>query len=118
MSGDIRRERGNGEKNQIIHYNGLVFLRGLVALRKVDSVADQTRQVLARVDECLALAGTSRTRILQATVYLSDMSRKEEMNAVWAEWMPAEFEPARVTVGVTLSSPETLVEIMVTAAAG
>ena len=118
MSGKISRARGNGIKNQIIEYGGLVFLRGLVALWKTDSVADQTRQILARIDECLAAAGTSKTRILQATVYLSDMSRKEEMNEVWAEWMPPEHEPARVTVGVTLSSPETLVEILVTAAQG
>lgn len=116
MSEDIRRSRVDGAKNQIIEHGGVVYLRGIVAERKVDSVAEQTRQILARIDKHLAAAGTSKARILQATVYLADMTRKADMDRVWSDWMPAEHEPARATVGVVLSSPETLVEIMVSAA--
>lgn len=116
MSGPIKRSRVDGDKNQVIECGGFIFLRGLVALDKSDSVAGQTEQILSRIDKCLESAGTSKARILQATVYLADMSRKEEMDRVWSAWMDPQYEPARATVGVILSTPETLVEIMVIAA--
>ncbi len=116
MTKEIKRTKLDAVKNQAVEYAGLVFLRGIVAEDRSATLAGQTRQVLAKIEDHLERAGSSKTRILQATVYLSDMSRKEEMNEIWYQWMPPEHEPARVTVGVNLSSAETLVEIMVTAA--
>lgn len=115
-TGAIGRLRVDGPKNQVIAHGDTLYLRGMVAERRINSMSSQTEQILAKVEKCLQAAGSSKERILQATVYLSDMSRKEEMNAVWAAWMPPEHEPARVTVGVELSSPETLIEIIVVAA--
>ena len=64
----------------------------------------------------LAEAGSDKSHLLSATIYLSDMSRKEEMNKVWQGWMDPKNPPARATVGVDLGGPNVLVEIMVIAA--
>lgn len=116
MKATVERKRLGASKNQAIEFAGLVFLRGIVAEDKSGTVADQTRQILMKIEKNLEAAGSSKTRILQATVYLSDMGRKSEMNEVWYQWMDPEHEPARVTVGVELWTPETLVEIMIIAA--
>ncbi len=77
----------------------------------------QTASCLAQIDALLARAGSSKSRILSATVYLTDMSSYAGMNAAWEAWMPAGCGPARATVGaVTLAKPEWLVEIQIVAA--
>jgi enamine deaminase RidA (YjgF/YER057c/UK114 family) len=97
-----------------VQYGDLVFLSGITADDKSADMAEQTRQTLAKIDQHLADADTDKSRLLAATVYLADMSQKEEMNRVWVDWIDAQNPPARATVGVTLT-PRTLVEIMVIA---
>ena len=75
---------------------------------------EQTEQVLAKIDGFLAEAGTDKTRILSATVYLAAISGKDEMNEAWMAWLDKSDLPARAAVGVQLT-PNTLVEIMVCA---
>ena len=101
---------------RVVVHNNVAYLSGLVADDKSAGMADQTKQILAKIDKHLADAGTNKSRLLSATVYLSDMSRKSEMNEVWSAWIDPANPPARTTVGVELSSPETLIEITVTAA--
>jgi enamine deaminase RidA (YjgF/YER057c/UK114 family) len=75
----------------------------------------QTKSALARIDESLALAGTDKSRILSAIVYVADMTRKAELNKAWDEWVDPRHPPMRACLGVALEPPH-LVEIVVTAA--
>lgn len=112
---DIDRIRPGAWNSRACVHGDLVFLSGTVADDKSLPMKEQTAQVLAKIDAVLAEAGTDKTRILSATVYLADLGRKDEMNEAWMAWMDADHPPARAAVGVTLT-PGTLVEIMVCAA--
>ena len=81
-----------------------------------DSVADQTRQCLAEVDRILAAAGTDKTRILSAQIWLADIATFPQMNAVWDAWVPQGHTPARATGEAKLATPAYKVEVIVTAA--
>ena len=79
-------------------------------------MAGQTEQTLAALDKNLADAGTDKSRILTATVYITDMARKDEMDAVWCDWIgPAENWPQRACVCTGLAG-NTMVEIVIVAA--
>ncbi len=112
---DIARIQPGAWNSRASVHGDLVFLSGTVADDKTLPMKEQTAQVLAKIDAILAEAGTDKTRILSATVYLADLGRKDEMNEAWMAWMDADHPPARAAVGVTLT-PGTLVEIMVCAA--
>ncbi len=112
----ITRFGGNAINARVVIHGGVAYLSGIVADDKSAGIADQTRQILAKIDKHLADAKTSKSKLLSAIVYLSDMSKKEEMNAVWSSWIDAANPPVRACVGAELSSPSTLIEIMVTAA--
>jgi enamine deaminase RidA (YjgF/YER057c/UK114 family) len=99
-------------------HNGLVFVGGTVADDMSAGLEGQTKQILAKLDEYLGAAGTDKTRLLSATVYLTDLSRKPEMDKVWKQWVAPEHLPARATLGVADLGEDTLVEIAITAAAG
>ena len=102
--------------SQAVVHGGLAYLAGIVADDLVPSVADQTRQILAKIDRLLAMAGSDKTRILKANIWLTDIRRFDEMNAVWDGWVAPGHPPARATVEARLASPGYLVEIMVEAA--
>ena len=93
----------------------LVFCSGIVADDKALDMKGQTAQVLKKIDGVLAQAGTSKSRILSATVYMADASLKDEMNAAWMAWVDRANLPTRTAVGVVLT-PGTLVEITICAA--
>ena len=112
---DIDRIQPGDWNSRACVFGNLVFLSGTVADDKTLPMKEQTAQVLDKIDAGLEQAGTDKTRILSATVYLADLGRKEEMNEAWMAWMDADNPPARAAVGVTLT-PGTLVEIMVCAA--
>lgn len=80
------------------------------------SIQEQTRQLLARVDERLALAGSDKSRILFAHVMISDMRHFAGMNEVWDAWVDQDSPPARACGACDLGSPDMKVEIIVTAA--
>ena len=78
--------------------NGMVFLAGQVADKAAGgSIAAQTKEILASIDELLAQAGTDKTRLLSVNIWLSDMSTFAEMNSVWDGWTPQGHTPARAT---------------------
>jgi enamine deaminase RidA (YjgF/YER057c/UK114 family) len=105
--------------SQAVVHGGLAFLAGQVALDAPGgSVADQTRSILARIEDLLGRAGSDKTRILSATIWLADMATFGEMNAVWDAWVPPGAAPARATVEARLAAPEFKVEIAVVAAGG
>ena len=110
-----RIEVGKRMSQAAIH-GDTVYLAGQVADDPVPSVGKQTRQILARIDRILKQAGTDKTRILKANIWLSDIRSFDEMNKEWDKWVPKGNSPARATVESRLAGPEYLVEIMVTAA--
>jgi enamine deaminase RidA (YjgF/YER057c/UK114 family) len=100
----------------VVHGN-VVYVAGQTAgPDPAAGVKGQTEQVLRRIDEQLAAAGTDKSRLLTATVYLSDIRYFDEMNAVWEAWVDKSNLPTRATVEAKLASPRLLVEIVVSAA--
>jgi enamine deaminase RidA (YjgF/YER057c/UK114 family) len=111
-----RIEAGKRMSSAVVH-EGRVFLAGQVAeVNAGKSVGEQTREILATIDKLLKKAGTDKTRILSANIWLSDISTFAEMNAEWDKWIVAGQTPARATVESKLAGPQYKVEIMLTAA--
>lgn len=101
--------------SQAVIHGGIVYLAGQVG-EPGTSVAEQTRAVLGSVDALLNEAGSSRERILQATIWLADMDDFEAMNEVWDAWVPAGHAPARACGEARLAAPGYRVEVLVIAA--
>lgn len=101
--------------SQATIHGDTVYLAGQISSDASD-VAGQTQAVLDKIDALLARAGTQKTRVLSATIYLTDISTFGEMNDVWKKWVPVGATPARATVEAKLALPEFLVEISVVAA--
>src|SRR4051812_44552422 len=111
---DIQRFPGNAQgRSRAVAFENLVF--SVATAPGSPSVQEQTRQVLARIEQSLLDGGSDRTRLLSATVYLADIARKAEMDDVWNAWIGPEHWPQRACVQVGLS-PGVLVEITVIAA--
>ncbi len=100
----------------VIH-GDTVYLAGQVADKAAGaSVAEQTREILAIIDGLLAEAGSDKSRLLSATIYLPDIATFAEMNAVWEGWVAKGHTPARATVEAKLAAPKYTVEIACIAA--
>jgi enamine deaminase RidA (YjgF/YER057c/UK114 family) len=111
---DPSRARGS----QISVHNGTVYFAATPD-RPFDaglSATEQTRQLLKRVDERLALAGSDKAHILAAHVMIADMRYFAEMNAVWDEWVDQGSPPVRACGACALGSPDMKVEVVITAA--
>lgn len=113
----ITRLHTNALMSQAVVHGGVVYLAGQVDLESpAPTVAAQTERILARIDALLAEAGSDKSRLLTATIWLTDLSQFQAMNEVWKQWLPAGSAPARATVQAGLALPGLLVEIAVTAA--
>ena len=111
-----RHETGPRMSKAVIH-GDTVYLAGIVAdSPKGKSVAEQTKNILSQIDGFLALAGTDKTKLLSANIWITDMANFAEMNSVWDSWGSPGNTPARATVEAKLASPDYKVEIMVVAA--
>ena len=114
MNHDISHIELGPRYSQAVVHKGIVYLSGQVGEPKA-SIAEQTRGALANIDRILAAAGSHKSRILQVTVWLSDISHWAAMTAIYEEWIPKEAVPARASVESRLV-PSYDVEIMLTAA--
>jgi len=112
----IERKHISQRMSQLVIHNGLVFTAGQVAADTSQDASGQTRQVLAQIDTLLAEAGTDKTRLLKANIWLSDIRYFDQMNSIWDHWVYAEHPPVRACVEARLAGPEFLVEIQVVAA--
>lgn len=112
----IVRHHAGPRMSQAVEHGGTVYLAGQVADNADLGVAGQTEQVLAAIDRLLAECGTSKAKILSATIYLADMGTFAEMNSVWDVWVDKANPPARATVEAKLAAPKYKVEIAVIAA--
>ena len=113
----IKRLQAGPRMSQAVIHNGTIYLAGQVANDPEKDVGDQTRQILASIDALLAEAGSDKTRILSAQIFLADIADFAAMNAQWDAWVPAGHTPARATTAAKLATPKYRVEIMVVAAA-
>ena len=115
----IQRIDTNQRMSQAVVHGDTVYLAGQVAFGAPGtSVMEQTKDVLQRIDDYLAQAGTNKSNLLSATIWLTDIATFDEMNAVWDAWVSPGNQPARACVESTLAMPQFTVEISVTAAIG
>ena len=97
----------------VVHGN-TVYLAGQVS-GDSDTMKGQTEQVLKKIDGLLASAGTNKSKLLSATIYITDMRLFNDMNAVWDAWVDPQNTPARATVQAALANPKLMVEISIVA---
>ena len=102
--------------SQATIYNSVVNVCGLTADNLSLNAKGQTEQILAKIDDRLASCGTNKSKLLMATIYLTNMDDKSGMNEAWTAWLGDLERPARACVGTALGSADTLVEIVVSAA--
>lgn len=111
----IKRFSGsNPARSRAVAHGGVVYTVA-TAKDKSGALYAQTKDALAQIDATLAEAGSSKSRILRTTVYITDMSKKPEMDRAWDEWVDKANPPQRACIGVALADKD-LVEILVTAA--
>jgi enamine deaminase RidA (YjgF/YER057c/UK114 family) len=113
----IERHEVGPRMSQIVIHGDTVYLAGVVAHDSAGkSVAEQTKEILATIDRYLKQAGTDKSKLLKANIWLTDIATFNEMNAIWDGWVSPGNTPARATVEAKLAAPQFKVEIMVTAA--
>lgn len=101
--------------NAVVH-GDTVYTAGVVAKDLDADIAGQTEQVLAEIDRLLKLAGSDRTKILSATIWVPDIRLRTPLNEVWTRWTDKSHLPARACIEAKLADPRALVEIAVIAA--
>ncbi len=112
----IQRVDVGPRMSEMAVHNGVVYLAGQVAEDGSQDITGQTQQVLAAVDALLARAGSDKSKILRAQIFLVDLADFAAMNAVWEQWVVAGHTPPRATVQAALARPEWKIEVVVTAA--
>ena len=115
MNTDITRHGIGPRMSEAVAYNGILWVAGQLG-EPGGSVADQTRQALAAIDAILAKAGTDKTKILRAQIYLPNLSDFPRMNEVWEKWVVPGHTPTRATVQAALANPKWKIEVVITAA--
>ncbi|WP_373819968.1 RidA family protein [Glaesserella sp.] len=112
----IQRFQVGKRLSEMAVYNGIAYLAGQVPEDDSLDMYGQTKQVLAEIDKLLEEAGTDKSRILMAQVFVANMIEFDEMNRAWDEWVPAGNSPPRASIEAKLANPNWKVEIVVTAA--
>ena len=117
VSESIKRLMPGPRMSQGVVHGGLLYTAGQVD-KESAGVGEQTENVLAKIDALLAQANSSKSLLLSASIWLSDITTFDDMNRVWERWIDPNNPPARFTVGSSLAAPEYKVEIAVVAVAG
>ena len=113
----IQRFETGPRMSQVVVHGNTVYLAGVVAGKAAGgSVTEQTKDILSIIDGFLKKAGTDKSKLLSANIWITDMSKFAEMNAEWDAWVSPGNTPARATVEAKLAAPGYHVEIMVVAA--
>ena len=113
---EIEKHHTSPRMSQLVIHGDTIYLAGQVANDQDSDITTQTEQVLEKIDEYLAEAGSDKSKILSAQVWLSNMAYFDQMNHVWEAWMPVGFAPARACIEARLALPGLLVEIGIVAA--
>ena len=117
MTQDIQRFQTNARMSQTVVAGGFVFLAGQVPTSTGESVTAQATEILQRIERMLVDAGTDKTRLVTANVWLTDAKHFADFNAVWDAWVPEGHAPTRACVQSGLMRPGIDVEVAVTALA-
>ena len=112
----ITRHEQSPILSQAVQYGETVYLAGVVAKNLDQDVKGQTQQILGDIDRLLAKCGSSKSKVLQATIWVTDIRNRAPMNEVWTAWVDAKNLPARACVEAKLAAPPYWVEIRVVAA--
>lgn len=112
----IQRINPQAQWSDAVVHNGTAYF--VEVPESGSDISSQTLALLAQAERTLALAGSSKRQLLQATIYIKHMSERATFNALWAEWLPAGCAPARVCVSAEMASPDYLLEIAFVAAVG
>ena len=112
----ITRHHTNQRMSQIVIHGDTVYLAGQVANDSNADITVQTQQVLQKIDALLAEAGSDKSKILSAQIWLTSMGHFAQMNEVWDAWVPEGHAPGRACIEARLASPDLLVEIGIIAA--
>jgi enamine deaminase RidA (YjgF/YER057c/UK114 family) len=110
----IKRHESSKILSQAVEANGFAFLAGVVAKDVSQDIRGQTKQVLAEIDRLLKLCGTDKSKLVSATIWVSDIRYRDGMNEEWIPWVGSHL-PVRACIEAKLADPRMLVEIQVTA---
>jgi enamine deaminase RidA (YjgF/YER057c/UK114 family) len=112
----LQRLHTGARLSELTVHAGTAYLAGQIAADATQDMRGQTRQVLGAIDALLAEAGSDKSRILMAQIFIADLTEFAAMNEVWDAWVAPGSAPCRATVQAKLAKPEWKVEIVVTAA--
>jgi len=107
----ITRHHTNQRMSQIVVHGDTVYLAGQVAADAGADITVQTQQVLEKIDTLLAEAGSDKSKILSAQIWIASMGHFAQMNEVWDAWVSSGHAPARACIEARLASPNLLVEV-------
>lgn len=113
---DIQKINSTEVMSAVTIFNKVVYLSGQVPKNTDADITAQTQNILATIDQLLALADTDKSRLLSAHVYIKNLSDFQTFNAVWVDWLKGCVAPSRATIQADLVNPDWLIEIAVTAA--
>jgi enamine deaminase RidA (YjgF/YER057c/UK114 family) len=112
----IARHDSSSILSQAVEHGDTVYLAGIVAKNLDADVKGQTQEIVKEIDRLLAKCGSSKAKVLQAQIWVTDIRNRAPMNEVWTAWTGGKDLPARACVEAKLADPKALVEIMVIAA--
>ncbi len=113
---EIKRHNPGPRMSAAVVHGDTIYLAGQVADDGKADTAGQTQQVLGKIDKLLAAVGSSKSKLLAATIFITDMRNFQAMNTVWDAWVEKGNPPTRATVEARLARTDLLVEIVVIAA--
>ena len=112
----IKRHEPSKIYSKVVEANGFVFTAGITPEDVKQDIKGQTQQVLKEIDRLLALGGTDKTKVVSATIWVTDIRNRDAMNESWNAWTGGENLPGRACIQAALADPRMLVEIAVVAA--
>ncbi|BEP28605.1 RidA family protein [Helicovermis profundi] len=112
---EIKRFEGTGRMSRVVEFNKTLYLCGQTC-SDVDSIEEQTKCVLKKIEDLLLKYGSDRKHIISTTIYLRNISDFDKMNVLWDDWVIDGFEPARACVEAKMARENILVEMSVVAA--
>ncbi|RYX88437.1 MAG: RidA family protein [Comamonadaceae bacterium] len=113
---ELKRFHVGARLSEMAVHNGTIYLAGQVPDDGTLDIEGQTAEVLGMIDKLLAEAGSSKSRILMAQIFLADLADFDGMNKVWDAWVPQGHTPPRATVQAKLANPQFRIEVVITAA--
>lgn len=113
---DIQRINSNQVMSAVTIHNQTVYVSGQVPDSTRQDISGQTQEVLKKIDQLLKLAGTDKSRLLSAQLFVKNLEDFQTVNQIWIHWLQGQGTPARATIQADLVNPDWLIEIAVIAA--